>query len=228
MRWKPYLPLAILLGLIALYAQLTSFTARSSPTAPSTPTAEIATTPDPPGLTLVLPDEVEVLEQDSQQALLHIDMTGHQGLLVKAYFSAPAKGWSLNLGDSISNNGWGGDARTDFHDAEVQILEGAFSIYASDAVGDAPPFDGGKRFLKTWPKVATAGQTVTFEVADGQVRLLGSEGESETFRHDALFALKGQPDQDGNANFDLYLGVNRTVSRGRSGSGIGKLELSFR
>ena len=233
MRAKQYLPLVILLGLVALYAQFSSLTAKAGetrqPTISATP-AQVATEPGDKqsALELVLPEGVMAIDQTDSSALLRIDMKGHQRLLVTAQFDSPSKEWSLNLGDSISNNGWGGDGSTNHHDAEVQILDGRFEIYASDAVGSQPPFDGGKRFLKSWPEVATGPGTVQFEVADGEVALYDKDGRVETFQHNALFALKGQPDSEGGVNYDLYLGVNRVVSQGRTGTGISKLELAFR
>jgi hypothetical protein len=233
MRAKQYLPLVILLGLVALYAQFSSVTAKAGQTGPPTTLAtpaQIAAEPDDKlsSLQLVLPEGVEVIDQTDSSALLRIDMKGHQRLLVTAQFDSPSKEWSLNLGDSISNNGWGGDGSTNHHDAEVQILDGRFEIYASDAVGSQPPYDEGKRFLRSWPEVATGPGTVQFEVADGEVALYAKDGQIEAFRHDALFALKGQPDSEAGVNYDLYLGVNRVVSQGRTGTGISKLELSFR
>lgn len=43
-----------------------------------------------------------------------------------------ATGWTVNIGDSPTNDGWGGDTESTSHDAEAQALNGALAVYRSD------------------------------------------------------------------------------------------------
>lgn len=193
------------------------------------PSEPIASRPADDGdLTLELPPQgTKVLDQVGNRALVHIDMRGRDRLILELQFSGPSREWSLNLGDSNTNNGWGGDGCTAINDAELQILNGVLELYGSDLLDTDPDYGYKVRFMKRWENVIGSDGKLRLEVADGKVTYLNSEGRRETFEHYALFALAGQPDREAGVNYDLYLGVNRVVAPGRTGSGISKVKISF-
>src|SRR5215475_812728 len=47
-------------------------------------------------------------------------------------YKKKAAGWTVNIGDSISNNGFAGDGADQSNDAEMQILDQVLSVYGSD------------------------------------------------------------------------------------------------
>ncbi len=63
-------------------------------------------------------------------------------------FSGPSVEWSFNLGDSNTNNGWGGDSMTAINDAEIQILNGNLEVYGSDLLDRYPEYAPKQRFMK--------------------------------------------------------------------------------
>lgn len=170
-------------------------------------------------LQLDLPgQDVEVLEEAGPQALLRVNMRAHRRLLVEITFGDPSQEWSFNLGDSPTNNGWGGDGGTCSNDAELEIVNGKLDIFGSDDLeGDQKVLLRG-RDLEIKP-----GKVVRLELANGEVT--GEQGLS--VRHPALFALNGQPDREGPVNYDLFVGVNRVITGGRTGSGVTGLKLTF-
>lgn len=180
------------------------------------------------GLRLELPEQgVEVVRQEGDTAFVHIDMPEHKRLALEIEFSGPSREWSLNLGDSDTNNGWGGDSGTAMHDAELQVYNGSLDVYGSDLLDHDPDYGNKVRFMKRWENVAQVGGVLRIEVADGEVTYIDSEGRRDTLRHRGLFALAGQEDPDAGVNYDLYLGVNRVVNGGRSGSGVSRVKVSL-
>ena len=231
---KPLTHLLILLGLIALWITA------SAKEAPPTKTEATQTQPKPlpPAQPVAmfdfgtvefeLPSEgVKVLQEGGHTALLHIDMTKHKRMALELEFSGPSVEWSFNLGDSNTNNGWGGDSMTARNDAEIQILNGNLEVYGSDLLDRYKEYPPKERFMKRWENVAGDGRIVRLEIADGEVTYINEKGQRDSFRHPALFALAGQNDVEAGVNYDLYLGANRVVMGGRTGSGLAKVKLQF-
>jgi len=65
---------------------------------------------------------------NDDQAVFKVDMSKYINLYLSVEFQDPNK-WVLNIGDSSTNNGWGGDAATFYNDAEIQILNTQMSLY---------------------------------------------------------------------------------------------------
>lgn len=235
--------------LFILIAVASLFSARSCNQTKTTPTFKSAiayglpphtvdsTTPRPstrtttPPISLELPPEggVQLLEQDGESALLHINMEGHKSLYLELEFNGPSLNWSFNLGDSNTNNGWGGDSMTAVNDAEIQILNGNLDVFGSDLLDHYPEYPPKQRFMKSWKNVVgNNGGLVKVIVADGQVTYIDPSGAKDTYKHPALFALAGQEDAEAGVNYDLYLGINRVVlNSGRGGSGLSAVRLSY-
>lgn len=240
---NPLTHLFIILGVLALWYTVTvpkSETMTKSPPRPHKIQTEIQPRPESltertePGqelrtgaVQLDLPSEaVEVTNSQGKTALVHIDMQNHKRLVLDLEFSGPSVDWSFNLGDSNTNNGWGGDSSTAIHDAEIQILNGNLEIYGSDLLDHYPEYPPKKRFMKAWKNVVDDdGGTVRIEIADGEVTYIDSEGRRDSYHHPALFALAGQDDPEAGVNYDLYLGVNRVVAGGRVGSGLSRVQV---
>lgn len=231
---KPITHLFAILGLIALWfavsvkdrPQSSNDVSQAQPK-PIPPTRSVAAT-DPNGVELDLPSEdVKIPQERGSTALLHIDMKKHKRMAIELEFSGPSVEWSFNLGDSDTNNGWGGDSRTAINDAEIQILNGNLEIYGSDLLDHYKEYPDRKRFMKRWDKVAGDGRIVRLEIADGEVTYIDEKGQRESYLHPALFALSGQDDVEAGVNYDLYLGVNRVVMGGRIGSGLAKVKVQF-
>lgn len=166
-------------------------------------------------LQLELPPGVTVLQQQGKRAVLQVDMRGHGGLDLKIEFDGPSKDWSFHLGDSMSNNGYGGDGGHSSNDAELHIVNGRLDVFACDRF---PGRD--KHLLKGWP---LGSKSVFLHVGDGLLRGQGGLNVQDPY----LFALKGQEDPEGSPNYDLFIGINQVVAGGRTGSGVSGLTLSF-
>ena len=131
------------------------------------------------------------------------------------YNGAPTN-WTVNIGDSSTNNGGGGDAGTQSNDAEIQVLGATMTALGRDAT----PFP---KNLIDVPGFVGNGQTVVFEVSND---FLGWSSPSSTSSLSSifLFALNGQADTEGPVNFDIYAAFNRVISdTSRTGTGVGSV-----
>lgn len=223
---KPQTHLLLILVAIALYYTRGGTTVASPDKAPSKAAPSPQASGTPRGVEHIMglalpPTDVEILSTDGAQAVVRFDMREHKRLMLVVELSQPSREWSLNLGDSPTNNGWAGDSGSNSNDAELQIKDGILSLYGSDAMGE------GNHLIKSWTQRVEPEQPLTLEISDGRLAVTFANGETEVVEHPALFALSGQPDQEGSTNYDLYLGVNRTVSPGRTGSGVSGVKASF-
>ncbi|XP_046341934.2 uncharacterized protein LOC124122831 [Haliotis rufescens] len=135
-------------------------------------------------------------------------------VLIDMWFSNPS-GWVFNIGDSPTNNGYGGDSGTTSRDAEIQGTGSTFRIYGNDM--NSPK--GG--ILLTRPNIIYNRLSVI--IADGLVIWNNWGAEFNYFLNtNLLFALNGQSDSEGGSpNYDIYFGINRSIgSGGRAGKGL--------
>lgn len=151
------------------------------------------------------------------QAVAKIDFRCYSAALIRTYYTSAPTGWVVNIGDSVSNNGWGGDAANQSNDAELQILDRGFSAYASDY--------GQAALVANQAGAASAGSYNDFLIADHW--LDWSVGPSWYHVTDSsnLFALRGEPDSEGPINYDIYAAFNRVIYGTRSGSGCGYVNI---
>ncbi len=128
-------------------------------------------------------------------------------------------GWTLNIGDSASNNGFGGDGGTQENDAEFHINGNIATAYRSD-------FGGSDRVSTQEMSLTNGGARVI--VSDGTV---GVSGQRTIITDSSLFALNGQADSgSGGVNYDVYIGLNRVVSGpgDRLGAGLARVLITVK
>jgi hypothetical protein len=135
------------------------------------------------------------------------------------YNSTPTN-WTVNIGDSSTNNGGGGDAATQSNDAEVQVLNTTMTALGRDAT--PPP-----KNLVDVPSFVANGRTVIIEVSNNFVGWSSLNG-SGTLNSIYLYALNGQADSEGPVNYDIYAAFNRVISdTSRTGTGVGSVTIDL-
>lgn len=195
---------------------------------------------------------VQVSEQQNNQAKAQINMCSLIGSqkVAQAEFhvrmgSKPV-GWLFNVGDSFSNNGWGGDwgdglpeqpwqagaeSTGQSRDAEVQLngnitgVNHSWSAWGNDHTTDA--VDGHRRLFAEG-NLSFAGKTVKVLVGNEQAEfsIPGSTSSVRRLQSPSLFGLAGQPDFQGPVDCDLHVGVNRIIDGlYRVGSGVEMVEI---
>jgi hypothetical protein len=135
-------------------------------------------------------------------------------------YTGPPNAWTVNIGDSATNNGGGGDAVTQSNDAEIQVLNTTLTVLGRDAT--PPP----KNLVDVTNFVAN-GQTVTFEVSNNFFSW-SSPTAASSLTSTFLFALNGQGDTEGPINYDIYAGFNRVIGdTTRTGTGAGLITIDL-
>jgi len=136
-------------------------------------------------------------------------------------FGSFPTGYLVNIGDSSTNNGGGGDSWTQSNDSEVEIVNGVLSVYKSDV--------GGSGLLGT-PEynAAPANGKIRITISNNTVNYYNySTGASRTWYSPYIFALNGQSDSEGSVNYQVFGGFNRVV-QDTSRSGYGVIECGVR
>ncbi|MCP4664352.1 MAG: hypothetical protein GY856_53895, partial [bacterium] len=163
-----------------------------------------------------------VLEPTSGKTVLKVNLDPNDSGFRRAIFevtygSAPSL-WTVNIGDSRTNNGYGGDGATQSNDAEMQVYGTTMRAYGKDGTPSQP--------LTQVTGIAASGTLLTIDVSDEQLRWHNYSGEADTLTSPYLYALDGQPDSEGPVNYDVYAGFNRTIgSSYRNGTGVTKVRI---
>ncbi|HAE38031.1 MAG TPA: hypothetical protein DCG57_05250 [Candidatus Riflebacteria bacterium] len=132
------------------------------------------------------------------------------------------EGFTLNIGDSVSNNGYGGDGADQTRDSEVQIVGADLAVYGDDT---APT--GDSKVLGSSPGLAVPGAVVVLEVSNNRVSWHNDKGVDGAVKSEHVFSLAGQEDTEGQPNYDIYAGFNRVVASGRVGKGLKRVKIKL-
>ncbi len=128
-------------------------------------------------------------------------------------------GWTLNIGDSATNDGYKGDASTQSNDAELQILNKDLTIYGNDYTPTT------LNPLANITNFANNVNSVELVISNGQV-VWNSPNAIGSLNTPYLYALNGQPDAEGPVNYDVYASLNRVINGTyRIGSGASKVTI---
>ena len=163
------------------------------------------------------------------QALLQLTLdpatTGYDRARFDITYDRAPAGWSVNIGDSFTNNGRGGDTGHEFNDAEVQIVDGQLLVYGNDDTRTRDAKDG-RRLLFTLDDVVRQGETIALEVANDRLGINYGSG-IEVVESPYLFALDGQLDRAGLFNYEIFAAFNRTIDGSSNGSGISQVVVTL-
>jgi hypothetical protein len=158
--------------------------------------------------------------EDHMAALrIALDPAAYTTAAFEVTYGTKPEGWTLNIGDSATNNGGGGDSGTQSNDAELQILDNTFSLFGNDLMYRTHGFN----FLYDVENVVEEEETILIEAANNQMKL---ENRNETINTGCpyLYALAGQPDWEGEVNYDIYAAFNRVIDGPyRRGRGVSKV-----
>ncbi len=156
------------------------------------------------------------------EAVLKVDLTPNcSEVCVVLEFEGVPSGWNLNLGDSATNNGYGGNSSLDDTSyAELEIQDQNLRIW-TDTDG-TPPVDnlGGQQL-----RLTDGGYKIC--VSNQHINLGQQAGTYDTPRAKLLYAL---PDIDFDGNSEVFFGLNRVIygPGGRIGAGLRRASVTIR
>lgn len=141
---------------------------------------------------------------------------------IEVLFGETVKDWSLNIADSVSNNGYSGDSGHQSHDGEAQILNGNFALYGDDHM---PADEKNGKVLASAEGLGSPGATVIFEISNNRLVWQNDRGLDGEVKSPYVFCLAGQPDTEGPVNHDIFIGINQVINGDRTGSGVKRVRI---
>ena len=141
---------------------------------------------------------------------------------VELLYGYDVKYWTFNIGDSVSNNGYGGDSGHQSRDGEIQILDGNLTIFGDDFM-EADQKNG--KVLGQANALATSDSTVIFDIGNNRLDWRNDRSLDGSVRSPHIFSLGGQEDREGPVNYDVYLGLNRVINGDRTGKGLKRVRI---
>jgi hypothetical protein len=161
---------------------------------------------------------VTILAKSNGQVLVKLAIVvGNIAHITATYNQAPT-GFNVNIGDSSSNDGGGGDSGTQSNDAEMMIQGQVMSVFGRDGTATAP--------VLTVPSTAIGnGSVAIFDISDR--KLCWSFGTYTCATSDSLYALNNEADSQGPVNNDIYAAFNRVINGTyRTGTGVSSVTVS--
>jgi hypothetical protein len=147
------------------------------------------------------------------------------------HYAANCTGMSVNIGDSISNNGFGGDGMDQSNDAEVQIgcnfpqatAYDRKTLYVFGKDGSPSPL------IYQLEDAVGSGSTITLTVGDGYFSYEEETGHVIALHGKNLFSLNGQADSEGPVNYDVFAAFNRCIDSHpvTTGSGVDRVTVTL-
>ncbi len=169
------------------------------------------------------PEAISLIESSSDgKAVLKLVLdpktTEYRKARIELVLGDKIEGHILNIADSATCNGFGGDGATQSRDSEAQIVNADFSIF-----GDDMGPDGDKKVLASEKSFARPDSSVSFTLSNNFLSWQTSDGMTGSVDSPFLFSLDGQEDKEGPVNYDIFIGLNRVVGGDyRSGTGVKK------
>lgn len=167
-------------------------------------------------------DEPTSLISTSSGLVYRLDMSAWTSVAAIVDLEEPVE-WTINLGNSPTNNGWGGDSSSTSNDSEMHLRRSLVRVYANDP--------GGSGEVLAVPGALDPVDTTVTVVCDGFVSWNSSANHGQLIS-DFIFQIDGdEPDTQNSTGINdqyLWLGIERTVgSSGRSGDGVQGVTLIF-
>jgi hypothetical protein len=137
-------------------------------------------------------------------------------VVIWVQFDGEPSGWTLNVGDSPTNNGFGGDSGT-ASNAELQILNQNLAVYNAATVPQEVD-------QLAFQNLVLANGALNVIVENQKISWGQPYSALQSFGLERLFAI---PDTNGDAR-RVYLGVNRVVANtSRTGCGARRALISL-
>lgn len=136
---------------------------------------------------------------------------GRRMLQVDLYLHPQRNNYLFNIGDSKTNNGYGGDSGTNSNDAEIQGYDKSIGVYKSDKCKQPKPRPPLSHLYSQ--AIGTGVDQVRLYISNEFVRIQNNKGFDRQVCSDCLFALNGQPDKEAKStNYDIYVALNRVIA----------------
>ncbi|XP_066021920.1 uncharacterized protein [Pocillopora verrucosa] len=146
---------------------------------------------------------------------------------IDLWFARKVTGFSFDIAQSPTVNGWGGDAGTTNKCAEVHGLHKTFLIYSNDFTGHEDYNTDAHMTVEVKRKVIS--DHMTIYISHERVEVTNYRGYQAVYDSRYLFQLSGQLiGRPPSTATDVWLSMNRVISGTyRSGTGLCKVAISW-
>lgn len=164
----------------------------------------------------------------SSQAVIKIDFSGkYKGAKIFLEYGDKPRLWSLDISDSPTGDGYGGDNGTTSNMAEVQIHNKQLRIYGNSLPGYLDASSNGGLLLQLVDNIVKKGTRLHLDLSDERLEWTHN-GKKQYLESKFLFTLTGQDTQHGEREQYVYIGFNRVVHGAhRHGSGLCHVAISL-
>lgn len=176
-------------------------------------------------------DEISFIQvPQNSQSILKVDLdptiSVYNSMSLEIEYGDNVSGWSLNIGDSQSNNGYGGDFGHQDNDSELQILNYQGRLYGSDFTPINETIDG-NRMLYEENNMIQSNSILNIDISNNYINCENTN--LVNYISPFIFTLNGQEDSGtGGVNYETYLAFNRSISSdSRIGTGIENVKLKL-
>lgn len=153
-----------------------------------------------------------------------ISSSGFKQATFEVFYGGEPTDWTVNIGDSSSNNGYGGDGSTQSNDSEMHIINSTLFVYGNDYIPPAATIDGMRKIHAVGNSVAQ-GDIIKLTVCN-EYLAWDSPNVTDDLSSPYIYGLNGQPDSEGSVNYDIYAAFNRVIANsGRNGSGASSVRV---
>lgn len=159
------------------------------------------------------------------QALIRVDFMGpYTNARIKLDYKEPPKGWTLDIADCPTADGFGGSNSANTNCAETQIKENQMRVYSNSLPGHARESINGGNLLRMVDDIVSEGVKLKLEVSDETLKWNNKGRQRGQCQSPYLYTLSGQRPLRGEIDYSIYIGINRVPldNSDRVGSGLCK------
>ncbi|XP_013414319.1 signal peptide, CUB and EGF-like domain-containing protein 1 isoform X2 [Lingula anatina] len=167
-------------------------------------------------------------KQCTSQAVLRLDFSGiYKYAKFHLDYGDRPRLWTLDISDSKTGDGYGGDNGTTSNMAETHIFNRQLRLYGNSLPGYNHNTINGNLLLKVVDNIVKKGSKITIEIADERVDwIVGNVKDFVESKY--LYTLDGQEAVYGEKDYYVYAGFNRVVAGTfRNGSGLCRVGISM-
>jgi len=163
-----------------------------------------------------------------KQVVLKIDFAGkYDGARFIFDYAEPPRMWTIDISDSPTGDGYGGDNGTTSNMAETQIHNKQLRIYGNTLSGHMDASSNGGLLIRTLDDFIRKGSRVKLDISDERIEYKSGKNK-DYIESRFLYTLKGQKTDYGIKDYSIYVGLNRVVAGNyRSGSGLCRVTVSL-
>ncbi|XP_070546934.1 signal peptide, CUB and EGF-like domain-containing protein 1 isoform X3 [Ptychodera flava] len=178
---------------------------------------------------VLVPPQPDGNTKCDSQAVIKIDFSGpYRAVRFALDYNEPPRLWTLDISDSVSGDGFGGDDGHTSNMAETQVFNRQMRVYSNGLPGHMAATINGGLLMKIVDDLVDDGSRLILEISDERIEWNNQNWIKGVIVSKYLYTLKGQVPLHGQVDYNIYAGFNRVPAGDfRSGSGLCKATVTL-